>query len=458
MRIIGPRPQVTVIPTVKSARPPDAYLELLTQDEEEFRVYVRQVESQPTFRRLVEEGYVQKTNFKGRIPRHLYEEFQDRQFMEFMHEFEIENRSDWQRDFFREDARRHVKELAVKYRVPRGRLIHALEYCRYLKRAWAGYEDYSLGMETLPHVRLDDPEFREPPTAQSSFESQELYEELAELMEEYEVTRSEFVEYFMNESAEPIAIADELGIPQNVVRQICDLVTRVQIASSMQVTVIDTPAERPSSQHPQTVAIVCRLSNPPRAEIQVESGVEYNSRYQIQSSDLETSEEAGRIISLLRLINQRKSLTFRVLMFVYEYHYRYFVSGNELHLKPLTQAQIAKELGEHESTVSRILRDKYVDTPEGVRPLKFFCQSKGDVIHRLIAIRERQELASARRQKPYSDAEMAEILEREYDTKIARRTVTYYRNKFRETPKFYTRRRSVNQNDGEEKVGNKEGN
>ena len=166
MRVIGPQPQISVVPTVRSVRPPDAYLDLLTQNEQEFQEYVREVESQQAFQRLVEEGHVRKTSFQGRIPRHLYEEFQDRQFMEFMEEFEIEERGDWQRDFFREDARRHIAELAVKYRVPRGRLLHALEYCRHLKRSWAGYED-NPGF----HLRLDDPEFREPPTAQIPLES-----------------------------------------------------------------------------------------------------------------------------------------------------------------------------------------------------------------------------------------------------------------------------------------------
>ena len=237
MRIIGPQPQISVVPTVRSVRPPDAYLDLLTQNEQEFQEYVRQVESQQAFQRLVEEGHVRKTSFQGRIPRHLYEEFQDRQFVEFMQEFEIEERGDWQRDFFREDARRHIVELAVKYRVPRGRLLHALEYCRHLKRSWAGYED-NPGF----HLRLDDPEFHEPPTAQMPLESTEPYEELAKLTEAYDITQSEFVEYFMDAGAEPEDIAEELGIPLNAVREIRDLVDRVQIASSAQVTVINTLA------------------------------------------------------------------------------------------------------------------------------------------------------------------------------------------------------------------------
>ena len=441
MRVIGPRPQISVVPTVRSVRPPDAYLDLLTQNEQEFQEYVRQLESQQAFQRLVEEGHVRKTSFHGRIPRHLYEEFQDRQFVEFMQEFEIEERGDWQRDFFREDARRHIVELAVKYRVPRGRLLHALEYCRHLKRSWAGYED-----NPEFHLRLDDPEFREPPTAQLPIDSTEPYEELAELAEKYDITQSEFVEYFMDAGAESEDIADELGIPLSAVREIRDLVDRVQIASSAQVTVVDTPSS--SSQSPQTVATVKQLDNPPRAEIQVASEIEYNSRYQIQiPSDQETDKETSQLLDQLRLINQRKSLTFRVVMFIYEYQYRYFVSGDELHLKPLTQAQLSRESGEHESTVSRILQDKRIDTPTGILPIKFFCQGKGEVIYRLIAVRERQELTSGKRDKPFSDAALADILEREYDTKIARRTVTYYRNKFQETPKFYTRRKGIDESD-----------
>ena len=444
MRIIGPQPQISVVPTVRSVRPPDAYLDLLTQNEQEFQEYVRQVESQQAFQRLVEEGHVRKTNFQGRIPRHLYEEFQDRQFVEFMQEFEIEDRGDWQRDFFREDARRHIVDLAVKYRVPRGRLLHALEYCRHLKRTWAGYED-----DPGFHLRLDDPEFREPPTAQMPLESTEPYEELAKLAEAYDITRSEFVEYFMNASAESEDISEELGVPLSAVRDIRDLVDRVQIASSAQVTVVNTPSS--SSQPPQTVATVRQLNNPPRAEIHVSSEIEYNSRYQIQvPGGQETDKETVQLLDQLRLINQRKSLTFRIVMFLYEYQYRYFVSGDELHLKPLSQAQLSRESGEHESTVSRILQDKRIDTPTGVLPLKFFCQSKGEVVRRLIAVREHQELASGKREKPYSDAELADLLEREYDTKIARRTVTYYRNKFQETPKFYTRRKGIRQsNEGE---------
>ena len=72
-------------------------------------------------------------------------------------------------------------------------------------------------------MRLDDPGFREAPTTQTPFDSQEPYEALAKLMEEYDITQSEFVEYFMAASIKPEWSAEELGIPQSKVRQISNL-------------------------------------------------------------------------------------------------------------------------------------------------------------------------------------------------------------------------------------------
>ena len=413
-------------------------MELLTKSERAFRQYIQQTESDPLFNQLIEDGCVRKTHFRGRIPRFLYEEYQDRQFVEFLQKYDIENKGDWQQDFFRDDARQRVKELSVKYRVPRGHLIHALEYCRFLKRSWEGY-DVDINRH---HIRLDDEEFREPALPQTYSEANEPIAELAELMEEYEITEPEFTENFLAATVEPEDIAEDLGIPVSAVRNICDLVERVQIISSMQVNVVDQPIPQ-RRQRVDTVATVCRLNNPPRAEIQVDTEVIYNSRYVIKPDSEELDKDAIDFIERLSLINQRKSLTFRIVMFIYEYQYRYFVSGNELHLKPLSQAQISRETGEHESSVSRILRDKALDTSEGEFSLKFFCQSKGDIIHRLIDIREKKELKSGDREKPFSDMELAEILAQEYDIKISRRTVTYYRNKFRDTPKFYTRQRQT---------------
>ena len=440
MRIsIGPRPEVTVRPEIKAHRPPDEYIALLTKSESEFRKYVRDIESDPMFEKLLSEGWVRKVHFRGRIPHHLYQEFQDREFMEFLKKYNITSKMDWEADFFDRNARRKAEELAIKYKVPRGELIKSLEYCRHLRLSWDGYEEEVFSA----FLNLDDPtSFRLPEVSQMSVQSNESLAVLADLLEQYSISEEDFVEHFLSGSPEPFDIARELEIDANVVENILEALEKVQILSSMQVNVVERH-DRRSNFEAQSIAVVRRLKDPPRAEIQIDANEQHGFRYYIKDTDKRTSKEEAALMEKLAMINQRRALTFRVISFIYEQQYPYLVSGNALHLKPLSQAQISRDVGEHESTISRILKDKYLGTPEGVLPLKFFCQSKKEVIERIIQIRERAELDSGVRSKPFSDAEIADVLEKEYGTKVSRRTVTYYRNKIQEAPKFYTRRGNV---------------
>jgi len=253
------------------------------------------------------------------------------------------------------------------------------------------------------------------------------------------------VEHFLSGNQETFDIARDLEIDVNVVEDILEALEKIQLLSSMQVNVVERP-ELKSDPAVQRIAFVKRMKNPPRAEMQIDANHQYGFRYDIKESDEQIDKKETALVEKLRMINQRRTLTFRVISFIYEYQYPYFVTGNPLYLKPLSQAQIAREVGEHESTISRILKNKSLDTPEGAYQLKFFCQSKKEVIERIIQIREAAKLDSGDRTEPFSDAEIAEILEREYGTRVSRRTVTYYRNKIAEAPKFYKRRKKPERN------------
>jgi RNA polymerase sigma-54 factor len=99
---------------------------------------------------------------------------------------------------------------------------------------------------------------------------------------------------------------------------------------------------------------------------------------------------------------------------------REFLSEGVRHLKPLSRAAIAEELGIHESTVSRATAGKYVMLPSGeVIPFShFFTPSLSikDVIKEFVE----------RENRPLTDAEIADRL-RENGINIARRTVAKYR-------------------------------
>ncbi len=101
-------------------------------------------------------------------------------------------------------------------------------------------------------------------------------------------------------------------------------------------------------------------------------------------------------------------------------------------LKPLTMHQIAEAVGLHESTVSRAISGKYIDTPHGIFPLKFFfttgieTASGGEVSAHRVKHALKELVAKEDGKKPLSDEVLVKMLN-EQGYKIARRTVAKYR-------------------------------
>ncbi|NJK92748.1 MAG: RNA polymerase factor sigma-54 [Blastochloris sp.] len=101
-------------------------------------------------------------------------------------------------------------------------------------------------------------------------------------------------------------------------------------------------------------------------------------------------------------------------------------------LKPLTMSQVADAVGVHETTVSRAVANKYVHTPWGVLPMKFFFTSgyktsEGETMSNTSIKDSINDLVSREdSSKPLSDSEIVDILE-ERGIKLARRTVAKYR-------------------------------
>ncbi|GAB6065450.1 RNA polymerase factor sigma-54 [Aquifex pyrophilus] len=104
-----------------------------------------------------------------------------------------------------------------------------------------------------------------------------------------------------------------------------------------------------------------------------------------------------------------------------------FLKGGDT-LKTLTIREVSERLGVHESTVSRIVNSKYVKTPVGTYPLRFFFvresvegTSQEEILTLIKEIIEKED-----KSKPLSDEEIAKILQSR-GVNVARRTVTKYR-------------------------------
>jgi len=147
---------------------------------------------------------------------------------------------------------------------------------------------------------------------------------------------------------------------------------------------------------------------------------------------------------LIQTIEQRRKTMIKVMRRIVEEQREFFERGVE-GLRPLTLQQIANQIGMHESTVSRVTTNKYVQTPRGVFELKYFFSSglqteDGDDVSAKVAKGKISQLIQAEdKREPLSDQRIAELLH-EQGLRIARRTVAKYREALRILPARARRR------------------
>jgi len=147
---------------------------------------------------------------------------------------------------------------------------------------------------------------------------------------------------------------------------------------------------------------------------------------------------------LIGTIEQRRKTMVKVMRRIVEEQRDFFDRGVQ-GLKPLTLQQIANQIGMHESTVSRVTTQKYVQTPRGVFELKYFFSSglqteDGDDVSAKVAKDNILTLVNSEdKREPLSDQRIAELL-KDQGLKIARRTVAKYREALRILPARSRRR------------------
>lgn len=133
---------------------------------------------------------------------------------------------------------------------------------------------------------------------------------------------------------------------------------------------------------------------------------------------------------LVRGIEQRRQTLYRVTRTIVEKQRAFLDHGVDF-LKPLTLREVADELGLHESTVSRATQNKYVQTPRGLFPFRYFFPSgldslSGNISVKSVKKRIAELIQRENKQKPLSDQQIADLL-RERGIRISRRTVAKYR-------------------------------
>lgn len=149
-------------------------------------------------------------------------------------------------------------------------------------------------------------------------------------------------------------------------------------------------------------------------------------------------EKLRSALWLLKSVDQRQRTIFKVTESIVR-HQRGFLDHGITQLRPLVLRDVATDIGMHESTVSRVVANKYVHTPRGVYELRFFfhsgiTSSMGEAVSSVtIKDKIRKMIENEDQTKPLSDSRIAELLSAD-GLPLARRTVAKYREELRIPP------------------------
>lgn len=138
----------------------------------------------------------------------------------------------------------------------------------------------------------------------------------------------------------------------------------------------------------------------------------------------EKLKEARDIVNLLEL---RKTTLYKLVLIIVERQLSFFVGGE---LKPMNMAALAEELSFAESTISRAVSNKYIESKQGVFPLKSFFTNA--VATKELSSSEIKNFINTQIEyedkfEPLTDDELLERIEKRFNIKMVRRTITKYR-------------------------------
>jgi len=147
-------------------------------------------------------------------------------------------------------------------------------------------------------------------------------------------------------------------------------------------------------------------------------------------------EKFRSAVRLIKSLDERQRTIMKVAVSLVK-HQRDFLDHGIDRIKPLRLRDVADDIQMHESTVSRVVRNKYMFTPRGLFEMRYFFHASvpddhgGEVSalsvkQKIKEIVEREDGA-----RPLSDAALVKILETRYGVKVARRTVAKYRGELR---------------------------
>ena len=354
----------------------------------------------------------------------------------------------WQANLtFFDPAEREIAERIIGNINEDGYLISSLDELA---------EATGASIETIEKVRAKVRMF--DPVGVASLDLKEcLLAQMDHLQIKDEITRAIIVDHLpLLERSDYAQLSKVLGVAPSSIKYHIEIIKRLDPA----------PGRKYSAEKPSYVVadiVVTKEGNDLKISLNDEGlpRLRINSYYRtLLSKAFKENPDAYRFLKdkmkkalwFLRSLDQRDQTIYKVARYIVDKQ-RDFIEKGMDYIKPLTLMEIAQEIGVHESTVGRVVANKYIITPRGVFSLKYFFHKAlhgdfgEDVSSLRIKERLRKLVESEDKNNPLSDMELEEILARE-NFKIARRTVAKYRKQLKIQPSHIRKRKFIMEGNG----------
>lgn len=262
------------------------------------------------------------------------------------------------------------------------------------------------------------------------------------VIDDYYLTETVIRDYLEELGANRIgSIAKAVGVSVQKIQEIADIIRKLEPKPGRQFSegyesqyiIPDIIVEKVDGQY----IVTMNETSVPRLML----GSYYGKLHDEAQNDPELAKYLAKKVNsalwLIKSIDQRKNTIFNVASAIVKYQQNFFEEGPKC-LKTLTLKQIAEEVDIHESTVSRSINGKYMETPRGVYELKYFfksgvskndCENGGEENISSMGVKTfiREMVECEDPKSPKSDQDMVCLL-REKGIDISRRTVAKYRD------------------------------
>jgi RNA polymerase sigma-54 factor len=150
-------------------------------------------------------------------------------------------------------------------------------------------------------------------------------------------------------------------------------------------------------------------------------------KIEIEDKNLFSKDDLQKVRAVIESLGMRKSTLKKIALMIVELQYEFFKGGV---LKPMRIQDIAQELEYNASTISRAIANKYILCNRGLFSLKYFFSIALDDEISALQIKEeiKKIIKNENKEKPLNDDKLTEIINKKFNLKLVRRTISKYRD------------------------------